>query len=279
MREYGSVSPQFWIGETGKKLRGDMPAQLLAMYLMTSPHSTMTGVFHCPILYMAHETGIPLEGATKALQRLCEVGFCEYDHDSESVFVVRMAAYQIAEHLKPGDNRIVGIRKEVQKMVPAVLRARFIATYSVAFSLEIETKKASPSQAPPKPLPSQEQEQEQEQEGRGLGAPPPNPAGPDDPAPPAQTAQGPSMAAAVCVALKSIGMGQVSPGNQNLKNLIDEGADIGTFVEIGRECVENKKPFAYLLAKVRGRMSDAALAASAATAKLPTSGGMLPGAI
>ena len=33
MRDYGQVTPAFWIGETGKKLRGDVNAQVLAMYL------------------------------------------------------------------------------------------------------------------------------------------------------------------------------------------------------------------------------------------------------
>jgi len=164
MRDYGQVTPTFWIGETGKKLRGDAGAQVLALYLMTSPHSTMTGVFHCPVLYMAHETGLGLEGASKALARLLQEGFCEYDEASESVFVVRMASFQIAQSLKAGDKRILGLQREVEKMQPAVLRERFIATYSEAFKLGETGKNASPYQAPCKPLPSQEQEQEQEQE-------------------------------------------------------------------------------------------------------------------
>ncbi len=77
----------------------------------------------------------------------------------------------------------------------------------------------------------------------------PNP----EPEPPAVV---PSMAGAVCVALKSIGMSQVNPSNQTLKDLISAGADIGLFVEVGRECVEKQKQFAYLLATVKGRMSD-----------------------
>lgn len=92
MRDYGKVAPSFWIGATGKALRGDANAQLLALYLMTSPHSNMIGVFHCPVLYMAHETGITFEGASEALRRLVEVGFCTYEGESETVFVHRMAA-------------------------------------------------------------------------------------------------------------------------------------------------------------------------------------------
>lgn len=57
MRDYSKVNGQFWTGKTGKALRGDAQAQLVALYLVTSPHSNMIGVFHCPVLYIAHETG------------------------------------------------------------------------------------------------------------------------------------------------------------------------------------------------------------------------------
>jgi len=151
MREYSVVTPAFWIGDTGKALRGDKDAQLLALYLMTSPHSTMSGVFHCPILYMAHEIGLPLEGATEALARLIEAGFCEYEEVSETVFVVRMATFQIASSLKPGDNRILGLKKELSRMASQHMLSRFIAIYSEAFCLNLEAQKTSPLQAPPKP--------------------------------------------------------------------------------------------------------------------------------
>ncbi len=164
MRDYGVVSPKFWIGETGKALRGNAPAQVLALYLMTCPHANMIGVFHCPVLYMAHETGLGMEGASKALQSLIEAKYCTYDEASETVFVHRMAAYQVAESLKPGDNRIKGVEREWQNIGSAIIKSAFFAIYSVAFHLPDQAKKASPSEAPSKPLRSQEQEQEQEQE-------------------------------------------------------------------------------------------------------------------
>ena len=164
MRDYGKVSPQFWIGETGKLLRGNPESQVLALYLMTNPHATMTGVFHCPIIYMAHETGLSIEGASKGLARLIEVGFCEYDEPSESVFVIKMAMYQIADSLKSDDKRVLGLRKDVEKMLPARFQQRFTEVYGGRFNLLKLDKKASPLDAPCKPLPSQEQEQEQEQD-------------------------------------------------------------------------------------------------------------------
>ena len=179
MRDYGVVSPRFWIGETGKILRGDAEAQVLALYLMTSPHSTMTGVYHCPVLYMAHETGLSMEGASKALERLIEAGFCEYEEASETVFVVRMAAYQIGEKLKPGDKRVLGLRREVEKMPETRMKYRFLAVYGGPFMLGDQPKNTSPFQAPSKPHRSQEQEQEQEQERKDMsGKPDPDPDSP-----------------------------------------------------------------------------------------------------
>lgn len=166
MRDYGSVSPSFWIGETGKVLRGNAPAQLIALYLMTGPHSTMTGVFHCPIIYISYETGTPLEGASKGLQDLINAGFCEYDEKTETVFVINMALYQIAESLKAGDNRIAGLKKDIARMGSERMKSRFLEVHGERFNLveqaQKDEEKPSPFEAPSKPLRSQEQEQEQD---------------------------------------------------------------------------------------------------------------------
>lgn len=112
MRDYSKVNGQFWTGKTGKALRGDAQAQIVAMYLVTSPHSNMIGVYHCPILYVAHETGLPIEGASKGLQRLIEGEYCTYDEASETVFVHEMAKYQIGESLSPNDKQVKGVQKQ-----------------------------------------------------------------------------------------------------------------------------------------------------------------------
>lgn len=91
-----------------------------------------------------------------------------------------------------------------------------------------------------------------------------------------------TMAGAVCVALKSIGMAKVAPGNLHLKTLIDAGADIGAFVEAGKKAVDRQKGFEYMLAIVQKQLVDcAALGSSLANqgASAGTVNGMLPGAI
>ena len=164
MRDYGVVSPRFWIGTTGKELRGNPPAQVLALYLMTSPHANMIGVFHCPLIYMAHETGLGMEGASKALQSLIEAKFCTYEESSETVFVHRMAAFQIGDHLSEQDKRCKGVEREWNNIPSRQIQQAFFAIYSAAFHLPKQAKKARGTEAPSKPLRSQEQEQDQEQD-------------------------------------------------------------------------------------------------------------------
>lgn len=138
-----------------------MEAQLVALYLMTSPHANMIGVFHLPVMYLAHETGLTIPAATAALQRLADKDFCTYEAESEWIFVHRFAANQIGEELKEGDKRIKGVLNEIAKVPDGICLAAFTKRYSTPFHLGI-----SPSEAPSKPLRSQnrtEQKQKQEQ--------------------------------------------------------------------------------------------------------------------
>lgn len=239
MRDYGIVSPRFWIGETGRKLRKLPDAQRIAMYLLTAPMADMTGVFYCPVATILNDVGAPcepleaslkglergyegapkglpspsegaykglprgfegasdplargfqgaskgyeppleghqraLEGVKRALLALQALGFCYYDFESEYVFVIEMARWQIAPKLKASDNRAKGLRKIVENL-PNPMRARFIARYNEDFSLGFDEKEvekmlseskplASPFEGPWEALRSQDQEQDQEQE-------------------------------------------------------------------------------------------------------------------
>lgn len=161
MRDYSKVSPNFWIGPTGKAIRKrGAVAQVVAMYLMTSPHANMLGIYHLPIAYIVADTGIPLEGALDGLQWLSEAGFCGYDDTSEVVFVYEMARFQIGVQLKPNDNQVEGVRREYRNLPENRFLLEFFEKYSVAFHL----KETRGLETPSKLLGSQEQEQEKEQE-------------------------------------------------------------------------------------------------------------------
>lgn len=172
MRDYAKVSPQFWIGATGKALRAaGIEAQVVAMYLMTNPHANMLGLYYVPTMYIAHETGMTLEGTCKGLQRASEAGFCEYDEASEVVWVHEMARFQIADNLKANDNRCKGVQAEYDALPENPYLAPFFERYGESFHMESCRGKGRGLQGALKPLRSQEQEQEQEQDQEQTSAP------------------------------------------------------------------------------------------------------------
>ena len=70
MREYSKITPQFWLGSTGKKLRGHTEAQIVATYLLTSPHANMLGLYYLPKMFISHETGLPSKPRARARARI-----------------------------------------------------------------------------------------------------------------------------------------------------------------------------------------------------------------
>jgi hypothetical protein len=121
-------------------------------------------MYPLPIIYIGHETGLGLEGASKGLQCCIEAGFCKYDEDSEVVWVIEMAHYQIADSLSANDKQCKGVQKAYDEVIENPFLSEFYEKYAADFHLTHKRGCTSPFQAPSKALASQEQEQEKEQE-------------------------------------------------------------------------------------------------------------------
>ena len=179
MRNYSKVSPQFWIGKTGREIRKQsIEAQLVALYLLTCPQANMIGMFYLPIHQIGHETGL-LEGASKGLRGCIDAGFCCYDEETQIVWVMEMANYQTGNYLLPTDNRAIAVQKLYNALPDNPYLATFYAKYGEAFSMtncrgeigEIQSPFEAPLETlqrpfedPSKTLRSQKQKQEQKKE-------------------------------------------------------------------------------------------------------------------
>jgi hypothetical protein len=152
-----------WEKQVGTAEKG-AEAQVVSFYLMTSPHANMLGLYYLPILYIAHETGLGLEGASKGLKSTIEAGFCSYDEDTEMVWVHEMAAYQVGKALKPGDNRCAGVRSEYASLTENPFLSLFYERYKDDFHLNVKRESCPTPEGASKGLRSQDQEQDQEQE-------------------------------------------------------------------------------------------------------------------
>lgn len=188
MRDFAKVGPTFWVGETGRALRKlGRDTQLVALYLITAPDSNLTGVYHLALPTLAHHTGLPVKGASEGLpspsrgvveilRDLSEVGFAHYDPESETVWVVEMAARQLGDTLSTRDNRHVAVLRELEAHRKCRFYNDFRAKYGERFNL--------PAEAPSKPLPSafggtQEvlRSKEKEKEKENTPQPPAEPGG------------------------------------------------------------------------------------------------------
>lgn len=135
MRLYGIVSPMFWTGTTGKNLRAERDAQVIACYLMTGPHAHQTGLYYLPLMYLCHETGIAQKGASKGLQILEREQFSVYDPQCEWVWVCEMAAWQIGRELTPNDKRVKGVHQYLLTVPRRPFKGAFIKRYQTDFHL------------------------------------------------------------------------------------------------------------------------------------------------
>lgn len=136
MRDYSAVCPQFWTGRTGRQIRKLGPmAQVVALYLLTAPGSTMLGLYYLPIGTIVHETGIPEGDVHEIMADFDEMGFAYYDADNEVVWVVEMARFQIAETVVEKDKRHAYIVRESPKFAASPLYDRWYDHYHVAFTL------------------------------------------------------------------------------------------------------------------------------------------------
>jgi len=106
------IKPSFW--HSKKTVQMDPESKLLAIYLMTSPSFQMVGIYHIPKVTLHSHTGLPLEVIDRCLSALEAIGFLHYDENQQIVWVIDMAATQVADN--PNLKQIKGVRNELARL-------------------------------------------------------------------------------------------------------------------------------------------------------------------
>jgi hypothetical protein len=109
-REYGAVKSNFWDWARRNNLSPE--AKTIALYLLTCSHSTSIGCFRIPLIYIAYDTGYPMELVNIEIQNLTQSGFIKYSRQFEYVLITNY----IQEHPPQNNNQIVGRCKKLAEV-------------------------------------------------------------------------------------------------------------------------------------------------------------------
>jgi hypothetical protein len=161
---YRTVDASTWNDKRVEKLNSN--GKLLFLYLITNPHTHVSGIYCLPKLYIQHETGLSRRKIDTLLHTLSGLGLARYDDENEVVWVSSMLRYQ-----GKGEKN----HRSAAKHVAEDLHKSFLINNYLAFYPEVKqyvsrafldtlSHKVS-GLAPP------EQEQEQEQNTPSLSPP------------------------------------------------------------------------------------------------------------
>lgn len=96
MRDYGKVHTSFWTSETTRSLSED--GRALALYLLTSPHSTIAGVFRLPDGYVCEDMQWTTERVSEGFRNLELKGFANRCETSKWVWIRKFIEWNPPEN-------------------------------------------------------------------------------------------------------------------------------------------------------------------------------------
>lgn len=120
MARFASVSPGYW---TDGMVRAWTDTQkLLAIYLLTCPHRNLQGLFRLSVRYAADDLEWSEAKTKKALEKLIEDGFVEYDWSAKVILLPRALRY----YQPKTDPQIKGALQALAQVPATPLKDRFM---------------------------------------------------------------------------------------------------------------------------------------------------------
>ena len=96
MRDYGKVHTSFWSSATTRGMSED--GRILAIYLITSPHSTIAGVFRLPDGYVCEDLQWAEKRVAKGFEELLAKGFANRCETTKWVWVSKFLDWNEPEN-------------------------------------------------------------------------------------------------------------------------------------------------------------------------------------
>ena len=153
MRDYGRVHVSFWSSETIRSMSED--GRVLALYLLTSPHATLAGIFRLPDGYVCEDLQWTPERVSIAFSETLSKRFANSCETTKWGWVTKHLEWNPPEN--PNQRKAAA---KLASQIPSNCSwgADFTANYARTIGITV-----NPCETVPKPFLNQEQEQEQEQ--------------------------------------------------------------------------------------------------------------------
>lgn len=181
MSQYGILHPEFFGGETGRKIAelGGASAQVLALYLTANKDATMIGLYPIELAVVrARIITLSTPGMVKALGALSAAEFADFDAGTNHVWVREMAKFRL--NLQDGaldrdDNRVKGVNRMYHALKPNPFLRPFFDRYVKDLHLtrcRDFQGVAKALQAPCKPVINNRDQKDQERRSRSTASAP-----------------------------------------------------------------------------------------------------------
>jgi len=118
---YRTICCELWTDDKVQALSAH--EKLLFLYLITNPHSHMSGIYYLPTVFMQHEVNLG-RGFDGAWKGLLKSELVQADEQRSQVWVVNMLPYQAK-----GNKSEKGVASHLNTLHPSPLVARFLAKY------------------------------------------------------------------------------------------------------------------------------------------------------
>ena len=136
MRDYGKVHSTFWTSETILCLSED--GKLLALYLLTGPHTDLIGVFRLPDGYVAADLKWSVERVSKGFDELFQNGFATRENSTGWGIIHRYLKFNPLENPNQVKSAIKIFEQISSSSIVKSLAANYLSEFKPEFKKQTD---------------------------------------------------------------------------------------------------------------------------------------------
>ena len=117
---YSKVFVKIWHSKDFRMLSEE--GKMLFLYLLTSPHRNMGGLYYLPLPYLCFDVGLDKERVSKAFEELTDKDMALYDYNTQVVLIKKWFCYNPIEN----ENQAKGLNKQLAEIPKSKLFKPFV---------------------------------------------------------------------------------------------------------------------------------------------------------